>query len=48
MMVELCKKVSESKSFTNFILCVIGVAAVVVGMQTTRSLSWNIGRFLTR
>ena len=33
-MVELCKKVSESKSFTNFILCVIGVAAVVVGMQT--------------
>ena len=34
MMVELCKKVSESKSFTNFILCVIGVAAVVVGMQT--------------
>ena len=33
-MVELCKKVSESKSFTNLILCVIGVAAVVVGMQT--------------
>ena len=33
-MVELCKNVSESKSFTNFILCVIGVAAVVVGMQT--------------
>ena len=37
-MVELCKKVSESKSFTNFILCVIGVAAVVVGMQTYKEL----------
>ena len=33
-MVELCKKISESKAFTNFILCVIGAAAVVVGMQT--------------
>ena len=32
-MVELCKKISESKAFTNFILCVIGAAAVVVGMQ---------------
>lgn len=33
-MVGLCKKISESEAFTNFILCVIGVAAVVVGMQT--------------
>ena len=33
-MVELCKKISESKAFTNFILIVIGIAAVVVGMQT--------------
>ena len=33
-MVELCKKISESKAFTNFILCVIGAAAVVVVMQT--------------
>ena len=33
-MVELCKKISESKAFTNFILSVIGIAAVVVGMQT--------------
>ena len=33
-MVEFCKKISESKAFTNFILCVIGAAAVVVGMQT--------------
>ena len=33
-MVNLCKQISEAKAFTNFILCVIGIAAVVVGMQT--------------
>jgi voltage-gated sodium channel len=37
-MVELCKKVSESNTFTNFILCVIGVAAVAVGMQTYKAI----------
>ena len=35
-MVDLAK-ISESKVFTNFILCVIGVAAVVVGMQTYKA-----------
>ena len=33
-MAELCKKISESKLFNNFILFVIGLASVVVGMQT--------------
>ena len=33
-MVGLCKKISEAKGFSNFILLVIGMAAVVVGMQT--------------
>ena len=36
-MAELCKKVSESKLFNNFILFVIGLAAVVVGMQTYKN-----------
>ena len=36
-MVVLCKKVSESKIFNNFILFVIGLAAIVVGMQTYKN-----------
>ncbi len=36
-MAEFCKKVSESKLFNNFILFVIGLAAVVVGMQTYKN-----------
>ena len=36
-MAELCKKVSESKLFNNFILFVIGLAALVVGMQTYKN-----------
>ena len=34
IMVGLCKKISEAKGFSNFILLVIGMAAVVAGMQT--------------
>ena len=36
-MAELCKKISESKLFNNFILFVIGLASVVVGMQTYKN-----------
>ena len=36
-MVVLCKKVSESKLFNNFILFVICLAAVVVGLQTYKN-----------
>ena len=36
-MSELCKKVSESKLFNNFILFVICLAAVVVGLQTYKN-----------
>ena len=36
-MVEICRKVSRANWFSNFILLIIGLAAVVVGMQTYKA-----------
>ena len=36
-MIEICRKVSRAKWFSNFILLIIGMAAVVVGMQTYKA-----------
>ena len=36
-MIEICRKVSRANWFSNFILLIIGMAAVVVGMQTYKA-----------
>ena len=36
-MIEICRKVSRAKWFSNFILLIIGMAAVVVGLQTYKA-----------
>ncbi len=36
-MIKICRKVSKANWFSNFILIIIGIAAVVVGMQTYKA-----------
>jgi len=45
-MVEYCKKIADSKWFSNFILTVILFAAVVVGLQTDRDFAREYGELM--
>ncbi|MCX7877484.1 MAG: ion transporter [Ignavibacteria bacterium] len=45
-MVELCRKISESKWFPNFIIGVIFLAGIVVGLQTDSYIQQHYGEIL--